>query len=170
MHPQRPKCAASRPWRNCDAWQYARLPRLFGIILLQPTANGGRAIAHALAYMLNTESLFFNHFDDFQLEAGIEIAALPCHANLLGWWDCPPIEVSGQIRPLHQGLDQSRRIGAAAAQNTQCFHAVSFASVAKTAERIKARASAFLAATNSWAKKCRPSRIGVNATIAQAAR
>jgi integrase len=60
--------------------------RLFGIVLLQPAAYGGRANAHALAYMLNTEPLFFNHFDDLKLEAGIEIAALPCHANLLGWW------------------------------------------------------------------------------------
>jgi len=36
--------------------------------------------------MLNTKTLFFDHFDDLQLEAGIETAALPCHANLLGWW------------------------------------------------------------------------------------
>jgi len=36
--------------------------------------------------MLDAESLFFDHFDDLKLKAGIEIAALPCHANLLGWW------------------------------------------------------------------------------------
>lgn len=47
---------------------------------------GGLTDAHALAHMLNTEPLFFEHFDDLKLKAGIETAALPCHANFLGWW------------------------------------------------------------------------------------
>ena len=36
--------------------------------------------------MLNAEPLFINHLDDLQLKARIETAALPCYANLLGWW------------------------------------------------------------------------------------
>jgi hypothetical protein len=65
---------------------YAWLARLLSIELLQPTAYGGWTNVHALANMLNTESLFFDHFDDLKLEAWIKITALPCHANLLGWW------------------------------------------------------------------------------------
>ena len=68
--------------RFADAWW----ARLFGIVLLKPSTNSGRAYAHALAYMLDAKPLFSDHFDDLKLEAGIEIAALPCHANLLGWW------------------------------------------------------------------------------------
>jgi hypothetical protein len=41
--------------------------------------------AHALAHMLNAESLLFDHSDDLQFAAWIETTALPCHANLLGW-------------------------------------------------------------------------------------
>ena len=51
-----------------------------------PRNDWSRSPEYALAYMLDAESLFFDHFDDLKLKAGIEIAALPCHANLLGWW------------------------------------------------------------------------------------
>jgi hypothetical protein len=70
---------------------------LFGFILRHPAADGGRPNAHALAYMLNAETLFFNHTDDFQLETGIETSALPCHVKLL----------EGELKPVQTAQTQT---------------------------------------------------------------
>jgi hypothetical protein len=64
----------------------ARLAFLLLPILGYPASDRGRANVHALADVLDAQALFFDHADDFQLQAGVKCFSLSCHVTLLKWW------------------------------------------------------------------------------------
>ncbi len=62
-----------------------RCPLLLGFILRHPTTDRSQADSHALADMLNTQSLFLDHAQfldhahNLQFETGVEFFPLLCH-------------------------------------------------------------------------------------------
>ena len=60
----------------------ATLSTLLGFILRHPTTDRSQADSHALADMLNTQSLFLDHAHNFQFEIGVVFLSLLCHLVL----------------------------------------------------------------------------------------
>ena len=69
--------AAAQPSMVCQypAGLVARLR------MLHPTTDCRHADVHCLAHVRDAEALFFDHTNDLELEAGVDIAALPGHVN-----------------------------------------------------------------------------------------
>lgn len=83
----------------------AGLALSLGLVLFHLATDRGHANLHPIADVCDVEALFFDHSDDLKLEAGVKTAALTGHVNSFEGQLSTPIEVSGDIRPLHIILD-----------------------------------------------------------------
>jgi hypothetical protein len=52
-----------------------------GFVLFHPATDRAHPDVHRLADVRNAGALFYDHSNDLELEAGIEITALPGHVN-----------------------------------------------------------------------------------------